>query len=89
MTDQPAGNFYDKYASRNPVIQRLMAGFLNDFDQLTAMSEASSVYEIGCGEGNLAIRLAGKGVTVDHGDEGQEGKKHGKLGSSLFPTGDG
>ena len=28
----PAGNYYDKYRTRNPIARRLMQGFLAGFD---------------------------------------------------------
>lgn len=56
---QPAGNFYDKYRTRNPVARALMAGFLNAFDDLLTHSQgAASALEVGCGEGELSIRIA-------------------------------
>jgi 2-polyprenyl-3-methyl-5-hydroxy-6-metoxy-1,4-benzoquinol methylase len=62
---QPAGNFYDKYYTRNPVARVLMNGFLRSFESLVERSEiASSAFEVGCGEGELSIRLARRGLTV-------------------------
>jgi 2-polyprenyl-3-methyl-5-hydroxy-6-metoxy-1,4-benzoquinol methylase len=61
MTFQPAGNYYDKYRTRNPVARALMSGFLSAFDQLLALCEGiESALEVGCGEGELTIRLARK-----------------------------
>ena len=31
---QPAGNYYDKYRTANPIARRLMRGFLDAFDSL-------------------------------------------------------
>lgn len=61
---QPAGNFYDKYRTGNPIARRLMDGFLGAFDSLCAQVPISAALEIGCGEGELSIRLAGRGFTV-------------------------
>ena len=61
---QPGGNLYSKYTTRNPVARLLMAGFLRDFDSLVATSGATSVLEVGCGEGYLARRLAARGLSV-------------------------
>lgn len=58
---QPAGNFFDKYGSKNPVARRLMRGFLEAFDALSAKADIGKCLEIGCGEGELSIRLAQKG----------------------------
>ena len=53
-----AGNIYDKYGSRNPVVRRLMAGFdrglLGLLDHIPAPRQ---VLEVGCGEGHVTARL--------------------------------
>jgi len=61
---QPAGNYYDKYRTANPIARWLMQGFLDAFDGLVAQVPASSALEIGCGEGELSIRLARRGFRV-------------------------
>ncbi|MFZ4681261.1 MAG: class I SAM-dependent methyltransferase [Terrimicrobiaceae bacterium] len=61
---QPAGNYYDKYKSRNIIERHLMASFLLNFDRLADLTKASDVHEIGCGEGELTMRLAERGLTV-------------------------
>lgn len=61
---QPAGNFYDKYRTANPIARHLMQGFLGAFDALVARVPVSAALEIGCGEGELAIRLAQRGFRV-------------------------
>jgi SAM-dependent methyltransferase len=58
------GNVYDKYGSSNPVARRLMAGFLGSLDRLVERTGASEAHEVGCGEGELAIRLARRGLRV-------------------------
>lgn len=56
---QPAGNYYDKYHTRNPLAHALMAGFLRSFDEIVAQAGTpGGALEIGCGEGELSIRLA-------------------------------
>lgn len=56
---QPAGNYYDKYHTRNPLARALMAGFLASFDDLLAKCQGvASALEVGCGEGELSIRIA-------------------------------
>ena len=69
MTDpivQPAGNYYDKYGSSNPIARRLMAGFLAAFDaSVHYLGKPSRALEIGCGEGELSIRLARAGWRVE------------------------
>ncbi len=59
-----AGNVYDKYGSRNPLVRRMMAGFLTAFDELVEASGQTRVHEVGCGEGVLSRRLAERGFTV-------------------------
>jgi 2-polyprenyl-3-methyl-5-hydroxy-6-metoxy-1,4-benzoquinol methylase len=61
---QPAGNYYDKYHTANPVARRLMQGFLAAFDALSARVPVSNALEIGCGEGELSIRLARRGFAM-------------------------
>ena len=64
----PVGNVYDKYHTRNPLARRLMAGFLNAFSELVEISGAQEVHEVGCGEGELSIHLAGLGKQVRASD---------------------
>ncbi len=59
-----AGNYYDKYHSSNPIARALMNGFLGAFDALAAQTGAASAFEVGCGEGELSMRLLGRGVDV-------------------------
>ena len=61
---QPAGNYYDKYRTSNPIARRLMQGFLDAFDALAAQVPVSNALEIGCGEGELSIRLARRGFRM-------------------------
>lgn len=63
-TVQPAGNFYDKYRSRNPIVQWMMSGFMEAFEQLVEESSAGRALEIGCGEGELSIVMARRGLEV-------------------------
>lgn len=59
---QPAGNYYDKYNTRNPIARWLMHGFLHAFDELVAkIGMPGEALEIGCGEGELSMRLARAG----------------------------
>jgi 2-polyprenyl-3-methyl-5-hydroxy-6-metoxy-1,4-benzoquinol methylase len=58
------GNLYDKYATRNPLARALMARFLASFDELAGIAGASEAHEVGCGEGELALRLARGGLSV-------------------------
>jgi 2-polyprenyl-3-methyl-5-hydroxy-6-metoxy-1,4-benzoquinol methylase len=63
--EQPAGNYYDKYHTRNPIARALMQGFLRSFDALAARAGTpGQALEIGCGEGELSMRLARTGWRV-------------------------
>jgi 2-polyprenyl-3-methyl-5-hydroxy-6-metoxy-1,4-benzoquinol methylase len=61
---ETGGNVYDKYGTSNPVARRLMGGFLRELDQLVERTGATDVHEVGSGEGELAIRLARRGIRV-------------------------
>lgn len=61
---QPAGNHYDKYRTANPIARHLMHGFLGAFDALAAQVPVSPALEVGCGEGELSIRLARRGFVM-------------------------
>lgn len=62
------GNVYDKYGTSNPIARRLMDGFLGRLDELVERTGATEAHEIGCGEGELAIRLARRGLRVRGSD---------------------
>jgi 2-polyprenyl-3-methyl-5-hydroxy-6-metoxy-1,4-benzoquinol methylase len=66
--DEAGGNVYDKYASQNPVERRLVAGFMRSLDELVALTGAREVHEVGCGEGEIAIRLARAGLEARGSD---------------------
>jgi len=58
------GNTYDKYGTRNPVARKLVEGFLASFDELVGQAAPRSVLEVGCGPGDLSLRLAKRGCEV-------------------------
>ena len=58
------GNVYDKYGTSNPVARRLMAGFTSQLDELVERTGATEAHEVGCGEGEVSIRLARHGLRV-------------------------
>lgn len=71
----PAGNTYDKYETRNPVARKLVQGFLEELDAQVRWSNASSVLDVGCGEGIGTVRMASvlpeaRVVGLDVGDPG-------------------
>jgi 2-polyprenyl-3-methyl-5-hydroxy-6-metoxy-1,4-benzoquinol methylase len=61
---ETGGNVYDKYGTSNPVARRLMAGFMSELDELVERTGAKDAHEVGCGEGELAIRLARRGLRM-------------------------
>jgi 2-polyprenyl-3-methyl-5-hydroxy-6-metoxy-1,4-benzoquinol methylase len=63
-TSRPAtgGNVYDKYGTCHPVERRLVEGFVNELASLVVRTGAREVHEVGCGEGELLLRLAAGGL---------------------------
>lgn len=59
-----AGNLFDKYGSRNPIVRYLMRGFHDSLSSMIAVTGATEIHEVGCGEGNLSISLAEQGMKV-------------------------
>ena len=55
--DVPVGNTYDKYASKNPIERRLMAGFFRALDRALPAAAPAAVLEVGMGEGEVAGRI--------------------------------
>jgi ubiquinone/menaquinone biosynthesis C-methylase UbiE len=62
------GNVYDKYGSSHPIERRLVRAFLAQLDRLVRSSGARDVHEVGCGEGELSLRLARSGLRVRGSD---------------------
>jgi 2-polyprenyl-3-methyl-5-hydroxy-6-metoxy-1,4-benzoquinol methylase len=58
------GNVYDKYSSLHPIERRLVSGFLAQLERLVEQTGAREAHEVGCGEGELALRLAARGLRV-------------------------
>ncbi len=52
-----AGNYSEKYNTRNLVAKKLMAGFESSVFNLVLRCKATSIHEVGCGEGHLASKL--------------------------------
>ena len=67
-----AGNYTDKYGSGNPLYRRLMAGFHHALDELVEQSGATTIHEVGCGEGHLSLHLAARGLDVRGSDFSQQ-----------------
>jgi 2-polyprenyl-3-methyl-5-hydroxy-6-metoxy-1,4-benzoquinol methylase len=66
--DVLAGNLYDKYGSRNPIVNVLMRGFERALNDLVAATKSESIHEVGCGEGRWTIEWAGRGLDVRGSD---------------------
>ncbi len=64
--DVETGNTYDKYASTNPIEQRMMRGFFAGLDRFLEGQQPSRILEVGVGEGIVSQRLHDgfPGVTV-------------------------
>jgi ubiquinone/menaquinone biosynthesis C-methylase UbiE len=69
---EPGGNVYDKYRTANPIERRLVSGFIYQLLELTEHTGARDAHEVGCGEGELARRLAARGVRVRGTDASPE-----------------
>lgn len=63
--DNVPGNYYDKYATRNPIARAMVQGFLSAFRDLSEATGAHRAWEIGCGEGRLTLDLLERGWSVD------------------------
>ena len=55
---------YDKYASTNPIEQRMMAGFFAAFDRMLDGSEPDLIVEVGAGEGRITERRQRTGPII-------------------------
>ena len=52
------GNTYDKYASKNPIEQKLMDGFFDALSRSLPATSPGRILEVGVGEGEVTERLA-------------------------------
>lgn len=51
--EQPQGNYYNKYESKNIIERKLMQGFFHSIDQMLTKVKFNNVLEAGCGEGRV------------------------------------
>jgi len=63
-----AGNFYNKYETRNPISRYLMDGFYRSVSELVSLTKATDIHEVGCGEGYLSVLLAEENKRVRASD---------------------
>ncbi len=63
-----AGNFYNKYETRNPISRYLMDGFYRSVTELVSLTNVTDVHEVGCGEGYLSVILADENKRVRASD---------------------
>lgn len=56
--NQIAGNYYDKFNAKNPLVRWMMHGFKTSLTQLVSAVEYENLLEIGCGEGYILELLA-------------------------------
>jgi SAM-dependent methyltransferase len=63
-----AGNLYDKYGSRNPIVRVLMEGFARALEGLVERTQARSIHEVGCGEGHWTLTWADRGIKARGSD---------------------
>lgn len=59
-----SGNVYNKYECRNIFCRLLMRGFWKALDGLIRRAQPRSIFECGCGEGYLSLRLLKMGYDV-------------------------
>jgi 2-polyprenyl-3-methyl-5-hydroxy-6-metoxy-1,4-benzoquinol methylase len=62
------GNTYDKYNSRNVIVQRLMRGFDDALGMLVARVRPREIHEVGCGEGYWTLRWHKAGIAARGSD---------------------
>lgn len=72
------GNLYNKYESKNPLVNFLMRSYFNDFDSLIypIKDEIESAFEIGCGEGYLTKHVKDMGILIKGADISEKVIEH-------------
>lgn len=54
----------DKYNSKNPLARYMVRTFMGEIDKLVSKVRPNTIFEVGCGEGQIAIMLACKNYRV-------------------------
>ena len=80
-----AGNYSDKYESKNPIARYFINGFLRTLELLVEETGAGEIHEIGCGEGYLSRFLAKKGFKIRGTDFSEEIIEIAKRSSEPLP----
>lgn len=60
---EPKNGNFRKYTSKNPLMRRVIGGFLADVVSMVELTDARSILDAGCGEGFVSSRLRDKRVT--------------------------
>ncbi len=65
-----AGNFFNKYESKNPFVMYMVKKFFEDITAilLPVKTEIQSAFEIGCGEGYVANHIYHMGIPITGAD---------------------
>ena len=71
-TQKIAGNVFDKYQSRNPLVKMLMRGFDDALSDLVARVAPRDIHDVGCGEGIWVTRWRQQGIAARGSDESRE-----------------
>lgn len=58
------GNSFDKYNSKNPIVNWMMNGFESALTDLVKTSHPQTIHEIGCGEGYWVLRWKKQGYAA-------------------------
>lgn len=85
------GNTYDKYGSKNFIVQRIMKGFNASLSSLIEIAAPKSIHEIGCGEGYWVMQWNSRGISARGSDFSsqainlaRENARENKLSTTLF-----
>ncbi len=70
--DVVVGNTYDKYGSKNPIIQKIMKVFDDNLSELVIKANPDSIHEVGCGEGYWTLKFTRKGIPTQGTDFSQK-----------------
>ncbi len=82
-----AGNYYNKYKTKNPIARLLTHRFLVAVEQLVKQIKPASIHEVGCGEGHLTTVLAHQAKQILATDFSSQVVNHAKNNSQLKQAG--